>query len=78
MRRAAFIRMLTAIKLISNNVSVVENFNNKALITIRVPEISGESPKQFRTLRNVLSYCTYYSIRPEAGELAITLEFSWE
>ena len=78
MRRATFIRILTAIKLLSNNVSVVENFNNKALVTVRVPEITGDSPKQFRSVRKVLSYCSYYNIRPEAGELVVTLEFSWE
>lgn len=78
MRRAAFIRVLTAIKLISNNVSVIENFNNKALITVRVPEITGDSTKQFRTLRKVLSYCSYLSVRAEEGELVVTLEFNLE
>lgn len=78
MRRETFIRILTAIKLISNNVSVVENFNNKALVTVRVPEIAGDSPKKFRTLRTVLSYCSYFSVRPEDGELVVTMEFSWD
>ena len=78
MRRANFIRILTAIKLVSNNVSVIENFNKKALVTIRVPEIVGDSPKQFRTLRKVLSYCSYFSVRAEDGELVVTLEFNWE
>lgn len=78
MRRATFIRILTAIKLISNNVSIVENFNNKALVTVRVPEIAGDSPKQFRSLRKVLSYCSYFSVRAEAGELVVTLEFNWD
>ncbi|WP_371379084.1 hypothetical protein [Sporomusa aerivorans] len=78
MRRGTFIRILSAIKLISNNVSVVENFNNKALVTVRVPEIAGDSPKQFRLLRKVLSYCSYFSIKPEDGELTIIMEFSWE
>ncbi|VBB05234.1 Hypothetical protein LUCI_0441 [Lucifera butyrica] len=78
MRRATFIRILAGIKLVSNNVSIVENFNNKALVTIRVPEIVGESPKQFRSLKKVLSYCSYYSIRPDDDELVITLEFEWQ
>ena len=78
MKRATFIRILAGIKLVSNNVSVVENFNNKALITIQVPEIIGETPKQFRSFQKVLSYCSYYSIRPEGEGLVVTLEFEWE
>lgn len=78
MKRTNFIRILTAIKLVSNNVSVIENFNNKALVTVRVPEIAGDSPKQFRTLRKVLSYCSYFSVRAEEDELLVTLEFNWE
>lgn len=78
MRRELFIRILSAIKLVSNNVSVVENFNNKALVTIRVPEIAGDSPKQFRSLRKILSYCSYINIKPEDGELVVILEFSWD
>lgn len=78
MRRAQFLRILSAIKLVSNNVSIVENFNNKALITIRVPEITGESPKQFRSFQKLLSRSTYYSIRPEGNELIITLTFEWD
>lgn len=77
MRRETFIRILTAIKLVSNNVSVVENFNNKALVTVRVPEIVGDSHKQFRSFRKVLSYCSYFSVKPEAGELVVTMEFEW-
>ncbi|BBB91175.1 MAG TPA: hypothetical protein PKA28_11465 [Methylomusa anaerophila] len=77
MRRATFIRILTAIKLVSNNVSVVENFNNKALVTIRVREITGESAKQFRSFRKVLSYCSYFNVKAEDGGLAVTLEFEW-
>lgn len=78
MKRATFIRILTGIKLVSNNVSVVENFNNKALVTVRVPEITGESHKQFRSFQKLLSYCSYYSIRPDGNELLVTLSFSWE
>lgn len=78
MRRSTFIRILSGIKLVSNNVSVVENFNNKALVTIRVPEITGESPKQIRSFQKVLSYCSYYSIKPEGDELIVTLSFEWK
>jgi hypothetical protein len=78
MNRATFIRILTAIKLISNNVSVIENFRNKALVTIQVPEIVGDSNKQLRSLRKVLSYCSYVSIKAESGGLVVTLEFDWE
>jgi hypothetical protein len=78
MKRATFIRILTAIKLVSNNVSVVENFNNKALVNIKVREIVGESPKQFRSFRKLLSYCSYYSIKPAGDELIVTLEFDWK
>lgn len=77
MKRTTFIRILTGIKLVSNNVSVVENFNNKALVIIRVPEIAGESLKQVRTFKKVLSYCSYYNIKPEDDGLIITLEFEW-
>lgn len=78
MKRATFIRILTAIKLVSNNVSVVENFNNKALVTVRVPEITGESSKQKRSLQKLLTRSSYYSIQPEGEELTITLAFEWE
>ena len=78
MRRETFIRILTAIKLISNNITVVENFNNKALVIVRVPKIAGDSPKQLRSLRKILSHCSYFSVQPEAGELAVTMEFNWE
>lgn len=78
MRRSTFIRILSGIKLVSNNVSVVENFNNKALVIIRVPEITGESAKQFRSFQKVLSYCSYYSIKPEGDELIVTLSFEWD
>jgi hypothetical protein len=78
MRRSTFIRILSGIKLVSNNVSVVENFNNKALVIIRVPEITGESRKQFRSFQKVLSYCSYYSIKPEGDELIVTLSFEWK
>lgn len=78
MRRSTFIRILTGIKLVSNNVSSVENFNNKALITVRVPEIVGDSPKMIKAFRKVLSYCSYYSIKPDNNELLVTLEFQWE
>jgi hypothetical protein len=64
--------------MVSNNVSVVENFNNKALVTVQVPEIIGESPKQFRSFQKVLSYCSYYSIKPERDGLLVTLEFEWQ
>lgn len=78
MKRATFIRILTGIKLVSNNVSVVENFNNKALVNIRVPEVIAESPKQFRSLKKILSYCSYFSIRPEGDGLIVTLAFEWK
>lgn len=78
MKRATFIRILTGIKLVSNNVSIVENFNNKALITVRVPELTAESPKQIRSLQKVLTRSSYYSIKPDGDELTITLEFEWE
>lgn len=78
MRRAKFLRILSAIKLVSNNVSIVENFNNKALVTIKVPEITGESPKQIRSFQKLLSHSTYYSVKPEGSELIITLTFEWD
>ncbi len=78
MKRATFVRILAAIKLVSNNVSVVENFNNKALVTLKVPEIIGESPKQFRSFQKLLSYASYYSIKPEANGLLITLQYEWQ
>ena len=78
MKRATFIRILTGIKLVSNNVSIVENFNNKALITVRVPELVAESPKQNRSLQKVFTRSSYYSIKPEGDELTITLEFEWD
>lgn len=78
MTRSAFIRILTGIKLVSNNVSVVENFNNKALVIIKISEIIGESPKQFRSFQKVLSRCSYYSIRAEGDELIVTLTFEWK
>ena len=77
MKRATFIRILTGIKLVSNNVSSVENFKNRALVSIRVPEILGESPKQIRSFQKVLSRSNYYNIKPEGNELIITLEFEW-
>ncbi|MBP2653085.1 MAG: hypothetical protein H6Q73_654 [Firmicutes bacterium] len=77
MKRATFIRILTGIKLVSNNVSSVENFKNKALVIIRIPEIFGESPKQIRSFQKVLSRATYYNIKPEGNELIVTLEFEW-
>jgi len=78
MKRSTFIRILSGIKLVSNNISVVENFNNKALVIIRVPEITGQSQKQIRSFQKVLSNCSCYSIRPEGDELIITLEFEWK
>lgn len=77
MRRATFIRILTGVKLVSNNVSVVENFNNQALVTVRVPEIVGETPKQIRSFQKLLSHASYYSIRSEDGEIVVTLSFEW-
>lgn len=78
MKRATFIRILAAIKLVSNNVSVVENFNNKALVIMKVPEIIGESPKQFRSFHKLLSYSSYYSIKPDNNGLILTLEYEWQ
>jgi len=77
-RRATFIRILAGIKLISNNVSCVENFNNQALITVRIPEISGDSPKKIRSFRKVLSYCSYYSVRADGKDILVTMEFRWD
>ncbi|MBP2650014.1 MAG: hypothetical protein H6Q74_839 [Firmicutes bacterium] len=77
MKRAMFIRILTGIKLVSNNVSVVENFNNKAMVIIRVPEIIGETPKQIRSFQKVLGWASYYSIKPDGDGLIVTLEFEW-
>lgn len=78
MKRSTFIRILSGIKLVSNNVSIVENFQNKALVIIRVPEITGESPKQFRSFQKVLSSCSYYSIKPDGDQLLVTLTFEWD
>lgn len=78
MKRSTFIRILTGIELVSNNVSCVENFNNKALITLRVPQIAGDSRKKIRSLLKVISHCSYYSIKPDGKELLVTLEFQWE
>jgi len=78
MRRVTILRILAAIKLVSNNVSIVENFNNKALVTFKVPEIIGETPKQHRLFQKLLAYSTYYSIKPEGNDLAIILTFEWK
>lgn len=78
MKRSTFIRILSGIKLVSNNVSIVENFQNKALVTVRVPEITGQSPKQIRSFQKVLSSCSYYSIKPDGDQLTITLSFEWD
>jgi hypothetical protein len=75
MRRATFLRILSGIKLISNNVSVVENFKNKALVIIKVPEIIGESPKQIRSFQKLLTLSSYYSIKPDRDAVVITLAF---
>jgi hypothetical protein len=77
MRRATFIRILAGIKLVSNNVSIVENFNNQALISFRLPEITS-SPKQSKYLQKILVRSSYYSIKPDGDQLIITLEFAWE
>ncbi|MDF2572849.1 MAG: hypothetical protein K0R55_4453 [Sporomusa sp.] len=78
MKRSTFIRILSGIKLVSNNVSIVENFQNKALVIIRVPEITGESTKQFRSFQKVLSLSSYYSIKPDGDQLTVTLTFEWD
>jgi hypothetical protein len=78
MRRVIILRILSAIKLISNNVSVVENFNNKALVTFKVPAIIGETHKQRRLFQKLLAYSTYYSIKPEGSDLIIILTFEWK
>ncbi|MBP2644855.1 MAG: hypothetical protein H6Q75_295 [Firmicutes bacterium] len=77
MKRVTFIRILTGIKLVSNNVSVVENFKNKAMVIVRVDEIMAETPKQIRSLQKVFGRAKYYSIKPEGDGLTVTLEFSW-
>jgi len=78
MRRATFIRILAGVRLISNNVSCVENFNNKSLIIVRIPEIIGESRRMIKSFLKVLSLCSYYSIKSDGKELLVTLEFQWE
>ncbi len=78
MKRSTFIRILSGIKLVSNNVSIVENFQNKALVIIRVPEVTGESAKQFRSFQKVLSSASYYNIKPDGDQLLVTLTFEWD
>ncbi|WP_312338483.1 hypothetical protein [Anaerospora hongkongensis] len=75
MKRSTFIRIAKTIRQASNNVTVVENFNNKALVLIRIPSIIGESPQQQKSFRKLLAYASYYSIVPENEALLITLEF---
>ncbi|HMM23056.1 MAG TPA: hypothetical protein PKA10_20295 [Selenomonadales bacterium] len=75
MHRGKFVEILEGIKNNFNNVSVIENFRNKALVTIRTPAIVVESKVRQRVFRQVLDNCTNYSIRPESNELTITLEF---
>lgn len=78
MKRSSFIRILNTIKLVSNNVSVVENFNNKALVAFKIPKIIGETPIQQKSFQKLLSHASYYCIVPENAELEITLEFEWK
>ncbi|MBP1763727.1 MAG: hypothetical protein H6Q65_785 [Firmicutes bacterium] len=78
MKRSTFIRILAKINTISNDVSVVENFNNKSLITFNVPMIIGETSLQKKAFERLLHYATYYKIVPENDQLAITVTFAWE
>lgn len=75
MKRSTLVRIINTIRLVSNNVTVVENYKGKALVMVRVPSIVGESPQQQKSFRKLLSYASYYSIVPENTELLVTLEF---
>lgn len=78
MKRSHFIKILNAIKLVSNNVSTVENFNNKALMRFKMAAVRGESPKQQKTFQKLLVYSSCYSIVAENYELVITVKFDLE
>lgn len=78
MKRSTFIRILKTIKLVSNNVSVVENFNRKSLVIFKTPAILGETPVQQKSFQKLLAYASYYKIIPENNELVITVEFDWQ
>ncbi|MDR3564333.1 MAG: hypothetical protein P4N59_23250 [Negativicutes bacterium] len=75
MKRSTFIRILKTIKQVSNNVSVIENFNCKALVVFKLPCIIGETPLQQKAFRKLMAHPTYFRIAPENGELEITVEF---
>jgi hypothetical protein len=76
MKRSTFIRILKAIKQVSNNVSTVENFNNKALVVFKIPSVIGETPLQQKAFRKLVNHASYFRIVPENEELVITVEFN--
>lgn len=78
MKRSTFIRIFNAIKQVSNNVSVVENFNHNSLVIFKIPEIVGETPIQRKAFQKLLTHACYYRIVPEQNELVITVQFEWE
>ncbi|MDR3563653.1 MAG: hypothetical protein P4N59_19770 [Negativicutes bacterium] len=75
MKRGSFIRILKTIKLVSNNVSVVENFKNKALVVFKIPFIIGETPLQQKAFRKLVTYASYFKIAPDNEEIVLTVEF---
>ena len=77
MRRSTVIRILKTIRQVSNNVSVVENFNNKSLVIFTIPYIIGETPLQQKSFQKLLVYASYYKIVPDNNELVVTVEFEW-
>jgi len=74
-KRSTFIRILKTIKQVSNNVSTVENFNNKALVVFKIPSIIGETAMQQKAFQKFVAYASYFRIIPENEELQITAEF---
>lgn len=75
MKRGSFIRILKTIKLVSNNVSVVENFSRKALVVFKIPSIIGETPMQQKAFRKLVAHASYFKIAPENEEVVLTVEF---
>jgi hypothetical protein len=76
MKRSTFIRILNTIKKVSNNVSAVENFNNKSLVVFKMATIIGETSLQQKGFRKLVGYASYFKIIPEGDELVITVEFN--
>jgi hypothetical protein len=75
MKRSTFIRILKAIKQVSNNVSAVENFNRKALVAFTMPSIIAETPIQQKALRKLVEHASYFKIVPGNDDIVITVEF---